>query len=151
MTEKVVTLEDFEGPLDQVSQGWSGNLLRYESDGNFTQFLGRLFPGDLVTKSFPGIPPQTEFLKVEFDFYEIDQWYSNTLMVFIGRETIDFGKFLPDVDEGRRSGDHIRDEISEFNSTKHISYSLATYFHSTTSASCLGNHILYIPRCLAHI
>jgi hypothetical protein len=104
MTEEVVAFEDFEGSQDPVSPGWSGNLLRYESDGNFTQFLGRLFPGDLVTKSFPGIPPQTEFLKVEFDFYEIDQWYSNSLMVFIGRETIDFGNFLPDVDEGRRSG-----------------------------------------------
>jgi hypothetical protein len=103
MTEKVVTLEDFEGPLDQVSQGWSGNLLRYESDGNFTQFLGRLFLGNLVMKSFR-VPPQTKFLEVDFDFYKIDQSYKNGLMVIIGRGIIDFGKFLPDVDEGHRSG-----------------------------------------------
>jgi hypothetical protein len=104
MTGEVVFFEDFESSEDPVSPGWSGNSLQFESDGNFSHFLGRSFPEELAMKNFPGIPPQTMFLKVEFDFYEIDEWFSNNLMVFIGRETINFGKFLPNVDEGRRSG-----------------------------------------------
>lgn len=81
---------------------WGSSSL--ESDGGFTLFLGRFFPSESVTKNFARIPAQTELLKVEFDFYEIDQWFGNNLVVSIGRETIDFGKFLPDVDEGRHTG-----------------------------------------------
>lgn len=104
MIEEEIAFEKFEGSENPVSPGWTGNLLRFESDRGFTQFLGRLFPEDLVTKNFAGIRAQTEFLKVEFDFYEIDQWFSNNLVVSIGREIIDFGEFLPNVDEGHSAG-----------------------------------------------
>ena len=103
-TQRIVD-EDFE---DGSLAGWSNGKIDY--DPGFTKFLGRFVKDDPdPVKEYP-VNPGALTVTVEFDFYEIDSWNSDTrygpdcIYVYINGEKLDIGIFSSKRDEGLRRG-----------------------------------------------
>ncbi len=111
--EDEIVFEDFEtkpqGGLR--SNGW--NVSQFDYDVGFTYFLGRFGQNQVVSKKYTNDGFEgPKSLKLEFDFYEIDDWESladsqqspDCLYVFVDGEKLDLGIFGSGVDEKAKSG-----------------------------------------------
>ena len=99
--------EDFESMSlgDLTDDTWVNGLV--DSSSTFTKFLGRY--GLQEFPNFPeatfSVPAEAELLRVEFDFYEIDEWKSgDSFAAFVEDQKLHLGSFREDLDEGRRTG-----------------------------------------------
>ena len=103
---KVVHKEDFEGrnPL----RGWTNGKIDY--DRGFTKFLGRFIKNDADPHKTYTVNKNADAVVIEFDFYEIDSWNSDSrygpdcIYVWIDGEKLDLGVFASRRDEGTRRG-----------------------------------------------
>ena len=104
LPEQVLKFEDFE---DYSLAGWTNGKL--DMHPGFTTFLGRYDDNNFRSADDPSkrytVPPSASSVRVEFDFYEIDQWAgADYLYVYINAEELNLGVFNYNVDEGLKTG-----------------------------------------------
>ena len=105
LPEFVVADEDFE---DGSLAGWTNGKI--DSDDGFSKFLGRFVKGNPDPFKTYKIPRDAESVVLEFDFYEIDSWNSDStngpdrIFVMIDDDKLDIGVFNVKRDEGVRRG-----------------------------------------------
>jgi hypothetical protein len=102
--DEIVYYEDFE---QKNMRGWDNG--RLDSCSDFTQFLGRYFPGDasFPHKTYTDIPTDASTVTVEFDFYEIDVWgwqQEDRVVVNIDGVDVPLGPFRSQFDDGTKTG-----------------------------------------------
>jgi len=102
---EIVAEEDFEAYEVDANgaqirlAGWMHGKI--DSDPGFTKFLGRYASQEEQMELFPvqifDVPPQSEKVVVEFDFYEIDAWSEGDHCdIVLNGETINLGTFSQD-------------------------------------------------------
>ncbi len=69
--DTVLYNDDFEGPVT----GWSINSTEYDPDT--TRFLGRFDNSPTQTERTFTVPPGSDRVEIEFDFYRMDSWDNN--------------------------------------------------------------------------
>ena len=103
----LISIEDFNDGNKKDDTGWKefgqGGLVKARRDSNSilgsNQFLGRLSQSNpVVTKKFK-VPRDVASIKVEFDFYQLDNWMTqddggrDTLFLILNDRKLDLGVF----------------------------------------------------------
>ena len=112
VSSKVVaedTFESYSSTEEVVAAGWVNGELETGDTAAFTQFLGRYDNEDSTYDKDPfkvfHVPAAAEYVMVEVDFYEIDDWDgSDCLYVFLNEQEVDARVFNTHIDEMYKTG-----------------------------------------------
>jgi len=66
--QTIIYQDDFEGTVT----GWSNNTTDFDPD--VTRFLGRFANNPTSTTRSFAVPPNTDYIDIELDFYKFDSW-----------------------------------------------------------------------------
>ena len=106
---KIIVKEDFESYTSIADMGTEWTNAKLDQSSGFTKFLGRYDKSSSLSTLDPlvryDVPPDADYLVVEFDFYEIDSWAGeDCFYAYINGELLDMRYFKYFVDEGYKGG-----------------------------------------------
>jgi len=104
---KTIVSDDFEDHFDTskpVRGGWRNAVVDTSDEKKFGKFLGR-YGRDMPSphKEYR-VPRDVDRVTFSLDFYEIDLWDNDNVLIFVDGEKITLGPFSSDVDEGTSNG-----------------------------------------------